>query len=46
LARHSSSETSPNETLLSVKRHDFSSSLMFSDGPRDLSTYELPRPAS
>jgi len=46
LARHTLSETSPNEAVLSMQRHDFSSSLMFSDRPPDLSTQESRRLAN
>ncbi len=41
LAWYSLFETSPNETVPSVKRYDFSSSLVFSDGPRDFSANEM-----
>jgi len=46
LARHTLFETSPNQAVFSMQRHDFSSSLMFSYGPRNLSTYESPCPAN
>lgn len=34
-------EASPDEAVLSVKRYDFSSSLVFSDGPCDFSTNDM-----
>ena len=41
LTGHSLSETSPDETVSSVKRYDFSMSLVFSDGPGDFSANEM-----